>query len=1312
MMDYTIWRYILLIFVWFRVSVSQEAIYCKGTNWEDTEVDKYEAEARYRDMRQRFTNCTHVKGNVEITWQQNTSLSFSFLEDIREVSGYVLVTKSYLPYIPLPNLTVIRGESLFKDNALYVSYNYNENRTVTNEQQNIGILQLQLVSLQEILNGGVLIFKNHELCYASTIDWYDILANGTVPEVTYPFIRCNDCHASCNGRCWGAGPDMCQILNKVVCHSSCGNRCFGPGADECCDSNCAGGCTASGPDNCLACRNILNEGKCVETCPEGLVIEEGNCVSECQAGWTAKDGVCVNCGTSCPITCKGIDTLGYEYVNDRNIDSFKHCTVVENNIVISQKTLKGDFFHGIEELKLHELYALKDVEVIQGYLKVIDIEALSPKSKGLQNLSFLGNLKEVWGNSLDSGASISITSTKSLETLMLRSLEQVKNGNVVIKDNENLCLVNEAKWNSGIFDNQQNQHIDISNNRNNGVCDNLGYRCDDECLGGCWGVGNNYCFLCQNYQIDGSCVPACNATKGEYVADEENYLCAHCDPQCDGDCTGPEPSDCVACKNVLDSGKCKEACPAHKYQTTSHECLDCHENCVLGCTGPLSLKSTGGCDDCYVIELDINDNNPKCLPREDPCNNGYYEVPGVAGARLCRECHSLCATCNGTSDNCLTCKLYDADDKCVASCGVDYFKNSKAGRCMPCHEQCNGGCLGPTASDCKACATAQIDFSGGKFECVRTCPENLKDATCEDGSGSSVVGIVVGLVTAVLAIVGMLIVVLYCYFRRKKESKEYYDLPAAVEVPLHDAKFNRVTARASGRAPNKAKLTIIKQTEIIKGAELGAGAFGTVYSGFWVPENKRFRIPVAIKVLQDLSPSSSDELLAESGVMATVEHRCVLRLLAVCMSEPMMMVTQLMPLGALLDYVRKNHNQIGAYHLLNWSMQIAEGMEYLESKHLIHRDLAARNVLVQSPNQVKITDFGLAKFLDVDEQKFLAEGGKVAVKWLAPESLKYALFTHESDVWSFGVTIWELMTFGTRPYEGYRARDVLDLIDKGERLKQPPICTIDVYMLLLKCWVIDPAARPRFSYLVEEFGKMAQDPQRFVVIENDDEKQLPVFNREEFYSDFFCDDKDTVEGGEHKNMMNLIDADDYLTPMEISTDGILPPGEAEYVNEEPVNHYQDLIKAKMEESEDELESGIHRSDRMNEDAPPAPLNPVNIGEYIGLSEVTGDSMAIGPHIDNPEYHSLAVLQPSPTLQSKNPWDRKPTGPKEYKKAHKTPQKKGAQSERYEETDFLSDDPLLMTRPRAISNVYVDDQMQVMSKPEETRLMNGRTESSV
>ncbi len=224
--------------------------------------------------------------------------------------------------------------------------------------------------------------------------------------------------------------------------------------------------------------------------------------------------------------------------------------------------------------------------------------------------------------------------------------------------------------------------------------------------------------------------------------------------------------------------------------------------------------------------------------------------------------------------------------------------------------------------------------------------------------------------------------------------------------------------------------------------------------------------------------------------MASVDHPCCVRILAVCMTAQMMLITQLMPLGCLLDYVRKNRVNIGSKALLNWCTQIArvgvesdtpwgcavlwewrfgcawrifaevdchvtvhilQGMNYLEEKGIVHRDLAARNVLVQSPHQVRITDFGLAKLLDYNEEEYRSTGGKMPIKWLALECIQHRIFTHKSDVWSYGVTAWELFTFGQRPYENIRARDVPSLLEKGERLNQPSCCTIDIYMIMIKC---------------------------------------------------------------------------------------------------------------------------------------------------------------------------------------------------------------------------------------------------------------------
>ena len=176
--------------------------------------------------------------------------------------------------------------------------------------------------------------------------------------------------------------------------------------------------------------------------------------------------------------------------------------------------------------------------------------------------------------------------------------------------------------------------------------------------------------------------------------------------------------------------------------------------------------------------------------------------------------------------------------------------------------------------------------------------------------------------------------------------------------------------------------------------------------GVWVPENENVKIPVAIKVLREGTGSNTNrEILDEAYIMASVEHPNLLQLLAVCMTSQMMLVTQLMPLGCLLDYVRNNRDKIGSKPLLNWCTQIARGMAYLEERRLVHRDLAARNVLVQNPACVKITDFGLAKLLDINEDEYKAAGGKMPIKWLALECIQHRIFTHKSDVWAFGNSV-------------------------------------------------------------------------------------------------------------------------------------------------------------------------------------------------------------------------------------------------------------------------------------------------------------------
>lgn len=331
--------------------------------------------------------------------------------------------------------------------------------------------------------------------------------------------------------------------------------------------------------------------------------------------------------------------------------------------------------------------------------------------------------------------------------------------------------------------------------------------------------------------------------------------------------------------------------------------------------------------------------------------------------------------------------------------------------------------------------------------------------------------------------------------------------------------------RPSNVGPNLTKLRIIKEQELRRGGRLGMGAFGAVYKGVWIlSENNK--LPVAIKIPLEMSgPQASKDFLDEAYIMASVDHPNILNLLAVCMTSEMMFVTQLMPLGSLLDYVKANKDRTGSKALLNWSTQIARGMAYLEERRLVHRDLAARNVLVKNASLVKITDFGLAKLLSTDCDEYKAAGGKMPIKWLALECIRNRVFTSKSDVWAFGVTIWELLTFGRRPYGDHPAKDVPDLIEVGYKLEQPEICSLDVYITLVGCWNLDAGLRHSFKDLVEIFSTYARDPGRYLYVPGDKHMRLPSFTSQ--------DEKDLI-----RNLPVIADsdtiaeADEYLQPKD------------------------------------------------------------------------------------------------------------------------------------------------------------------------------------
>uniref|UniRef100_A0A8C7HHI0 Ephrin type-B receptor 3 n=1 Tax=Oncorhynchus kisutch TaxID=8019 RepID=A0A8C7HHI0_ONCKI len=289
--------------------------------------------------------------------------------------------------------------------------------------------------------------------------------------------------------------------------------------------------------------------------------------------------------------------------------------------------------------------------------------------------------------------------------------------------------------------------------------------------------------------------------------------------------------------------------------------------------------------------------------------------------------------------------------------------------------------------------------------------------------------------------------------------------------------------------PNEAIREFAKEIDIscVKIEEvIGAGEFGEVCRGRCKLPGRR-EIIVAIKTLKvGYTDRQRRDFLSEASIMGQFDHPNIIRLEGVVTkSRPVMIVTEFMENGALDSFLRLNDGQFTVIQLVGMLRGIAAGMKYLSDMNYVHRDLAARNILVNSNLVCKVSDFGLSRFLEddaTDPTYTSSLGGKIPIRWTAPEAIAYRKFTSASDVWSYGIVMWEVMSYGERPYWDMSNQDVINAVEQDYRLPPPMDCPTALHQLMLDCWVKERNLRPKFSQIVATLDKLIRNAASLKVV--------------------------------------------------------------------------------------------------------------------------------------------------------------------------------------------------------------------------------------
>ncbi|GAA6107899.1 ephrin type-B receptor 2b isoform X1 [Tachysurus ichikawai] len=374
--------------------------------------------------------------------------------------------------------------------------------------------------------------------------------------------------------------------------------------------------------------------------------------------------------------------------------------------------------------------------------------------------------------------------------------------------------------------------------------------------------------------------------------------------------------------------------------------------------------------------------------------------------------------------------------------------------------------------------------------------------------------------------------------------------------------------------PNEAVREFAKEIDIscVKIEQvIGAGEFGEVCSGNLKLPGKR-EMFVAIKTLKSgYTEKQRRDFLSEASIMGQFDHPNVIHLEGVVTkSSPVMIITEFMENGSLDSFLRQNDGQFTVIQLVGMLRGIASGMKYLADMNYVHRDLAARNILVNSNLVCKVSDFGLSRFLEDDTSDptyTSALGGKIPIRWTAPEAIQYRKFTSASDVWSYGIVMWEVMSYGERPYWDMTNQDVINAIEQDYRLPPPMDCPSALHQLMLDCWQKDRNNRPKFSQIVNNLDKMIRNPNMLKAMTPlSSGVHLPLLDRSmpDFSSFRNVDDwLDAIKMGQYKDNFANADFTSFDLVSQMTMEDILRVGVILAGHQKKILNSVQMMRAQM-----------------------------------------------------------------------------------------------------------------------------------------------------